>query len=153
MQFHRFKAFNTFTLHMRRFNILVGPNNAGKSTIITAFRILAAAMRKASTRKPEIIRGPQSNTYGYQVDLADLSIAEENIFYNYDDSEPALVTFKLSNGNQLVLYFPEVGARYLIATTLGRAAVTPKSFRIFIQLPDWLRAHPRPCRTARASLR
>ena len=47
VDFNRFKAFETFTLHLRHFNILVGPNNAGKSTILTAFRILAAAMRKA----------------------------------------------------------------------------------------------------------
>ena len=42
--------FKTFVLNLRHFNILVGPNNAGKSTILAAFRILAAAIRKASTR-------------------------------------------------------------------------------------------------------
>jgi predicted ATP-dependent endonuclease of OLD family len=39
---HRFKAFSTFALHLRHFNILVGPNKSGKSTILAAFRILAA---------------------------------------------------------------------------------------------------------------
>src|SRR5450631_3623282 len=90
--FRRFKAFDSFTLHLRHFNILVGPNNAGKSTILAAFRILAAAMRKAGTRNPEMIRSPIGNVLGYVIDLRAISIAEENIFYNYDASEAATVT-------------------------------------------------------------
>src|SRR5437870_11916617 len=96
VDFHRFKAFERFVLHLRHFNILVGPNNAGKSTVLTAFRILAAAMRKAGSRKPEIIRGPQGMSRGYSVELSGIAVAEENIFFNYDDSEPVTVTFHLS---------------------------------------------------------
>ena len=69
IDFRRFKTFDTFTLHLRHFNVLVGPNNAGKSTVLAAFRILAAAMRKANTRSPETIQGPQGYTLGYVVDL------------------------------------------------------------------------------------
>jgi predicted ATP-dependent endonuclease of OLD family len=107
VDFTRFKVFETFSLHLRHFNILVGPNNSGKSTILAAFRILAAAMRKATSRRAEIIRGPQGRTLGYIIDLRTISIAEENIFYNYDDSEVATIKFTLSNGNELLLYFPE----------------------------------------------
>jgi hypothetical protein len=108
---------------------LVGPNNAGKSTILAAFRILAAAMRRASTRRPEIIKGPGGWTLGYSVDLSAISIAEENIFFNYDDSEPATVRFRLSNQNELILYFPEQRACYLIAEAQGERTDTPSKFR------------------------
>ena len=127
--FRRFKAFDAFTLHLRHFNILVGPNNAGKSTILAAFRILAAAMRKASTRNPEMIRGPRGNTFGYVIDLTAISIAEENIFYNYEESEAATVTFKLSNGNELLLYFPQQGVCYLIPEAQDKLIRTTSSFR------------------------
>jgi energy-coupling factor transporter ATP-binding protein EcfA2 len=129
VDFHRFKAFENFSLVLRHFNILVGPNNAGKSTILTAFRILAAAMRRAGARKPEIIRGPAGRMPGYIIDLDAVSVAEENIFYNYDESEPATVTFKLSNGNQLILYFPERGYSYLIPDAQGKPVTTPTTFR------------------------
>jgi hypothetical protein len=112
VDFIHFKSFSRFSLKLRHFNILVGPNNAGKSTILTAFRILAAVMRKANSRKPELIRGPQGTTRGYSVDLRGISVAKENIFHNYDDSEPAFVDFHLSNGNKLTLYFPEQGSCY-----------------------------------------
>ncbi|MCA9414278.1 MAG: AAA family ATPase, partial [Candidatus Omnitrophica bacterium] len=101
VDFHRFKAFERFVLHLRHFNILVGPNNAGKSTILTSFRILAAALRKARSRKAEVVAGPFGQVLGYIIDIKGVSVAEENLFYNYDDSEPASVTFRLSNGNTL----------------------------------------------------
>lgn len=129
VDFRRFKAFKSFTLQLRHFNILVGPNNAGKSTILAAFRILAAAMRKAGTRNPEMIRSPIGNVLGYVIDLRAISIAEENIFYNYDASEAATVTFKLSNGNELILCFPQQGACYLIPEAQGKAIRTKSSFR------------------------
>ena len=129
VDFHRFKAFRSFTLRLRHFNILVGPNNAGKSTILAAFRILAAAMRKASARNPNMIRGPRGNVFGYVIELDAISVAEENIFYNYDDSEAATVSFKLSNGNELLLYFPEQGACSLIPEAQGKPIRTTSSFR------------------------
>jgi hypothetical protein len=133
--FWRFKAFDTFALHLRHFNILVGPNNAGKSTILAAFRILAAAMRRAISRKAELVRGPQGRTFGYPVDLGGISIAEENIFYNYDDSKAATVRFALSNKNTLLLYFPEQGACYLIAEALDKQVRTASTFRSHFNCP------------------
>ncbi len=135
IDFHHFKAFATFTLHLRHFNILVGPNNSGKSTILAAFRILAAAMRKASSRKPQIVSGPKGETFGYVIDMNTISVAEENIFYNYDESEAATVTFKLSNKNKLVLYFPGRGVCYLITETQGAAVRTPSNFRTHFNCP------------------
>jgi len=107
VDFHRFKAFERFSLHLRHVNILVGPNNSGKSTILAAFRVLAAALWKAYSRKPEYVRAPRGRAFGYAIDLSGVSVAEENIFYNYDDTSPASVQFKMSNKNELQLYFPE----------------------------------------------
>jgi predicted ATPase len=67
IEFSRFKAFNRFTLSLRNFNILVGPNNAGKSTILTAFRILAAAMRRAQARRSRSFAVPQEELTAIQL--------------------------------------------------------------------------------------
>src|SRR5882724_8049099 len=133
--FRRFKAFEQFTLQLRHFNILVGPNNAGKSTVLAAFRILAAAMRRANTRKPDIVNGPHGRIHGYSVDLSAISVAEENIFYNYDDSQAAEVTFTLSNKNELLLYFPSQGACFLIPEVHGKAIRGPAGFRSYFNCP------------------
>ena len=43
--FRNFKAFRNFSLSLRHMNVLVGPNNAGKSTALAAFRVLAAGLQ------------------------------------------------------------------------------------------------------------
>ena len=135
IDFHRFKAFQRFTLHLRHFNILVGPNNSGKSTILSAFRVLSAAVRKARSRKPEFIRGPMGDTYGYVIDLSGVSVAEENIFYNYDESEAASVRFQLSNKSELTLYFPELGSCHLIADSEVGHPRSPSAFKKHFNCP------------------
>lgn len=128
VDFHHFRAFESFTLHLKDFNVLVGPNNAGKSTILVAFRILHAAMRKAASRNPDLVRGPAGTAYGYHVDLRPLAIAEENIFYNYNDSEPATVCFRISNGNTLTLHFSESGSCVLIPSAAAKAIRNTTTF-------------------------
>lgn len=135
VDFRRFKAFESFSLRLRPFNILVGPNNSGKSTILAAFRILAAAMRKANTRRAEVLNGPQGETFGYRVDLVSISVAEENIFYNYDDTEAAYVSFTISNGNKLILYFPEPQVCHLIVDANGQLVQTPAKFKSQFDCP------------------
>ncbi|MFO0812652.1 MAG: AAA family ATPase [Gemmatales bacterium] len=129
IDFERFKAFEKFSIHLRHFNILVGPNNAGKSTILTAFRILAAAMRKAVVRRPEVVMGPKGETLGYHVDIGAISVSEENIFFNYDDTEPASVRFSLSNGRRLVLYFPAETRRCNLICESSDRCDNPTAFK------------------------
>ena len=129
VDFRRFKAFEKFTLHLRNFNILVGPNNTGKSTILAAFRILAAAMRVANARKATQVMGPNGEVPGYVINLAAISVAEENIFYNYDESSPATIEFRLSNKNKMLLHFPERGECSLILDPQGTRVVSPAQYR------------------------
>lgn len=135
VDFNRFKAFKTYSIELKHFNVLVGPNNAGKSTVLTAFRILAAAMRKASRLKAESVRGPQGRTLGHSIDIRAISVAEENIFHNYDDGEAASVTFHLSNKNTLTLYFPALGTCFLLMDAHGKSVSSPTTFRSNFNCP------------------
>lgn len=109
VRFRRFKAFEEYSISLKTFNVLVGPNNAGKSTILGAFRILAEAMRKARTKRPTLVPSPNryGQDWGYHVELDNVSVATENVFFNYDASAPATVNFRLSNANEMLLYFPD----------------------------------------------
>ncbi|MEA3226253.1 MAG: AAA family ATPase, partial [Planctomycetota bacterium] len=129
IRFHRFKGFKNYSVALREFNILVGPNNCGKSTIIGAFRILEEAMRKARSRNPELIAGPDGDTFGYSVDLSGIPVATENVFYDYDGSDPATISFRLSNDNKLLIIFPEVGSCHLICYPKGKPIRSTIGFR------------------------
>src|SRR6185437_5926605 len=108
---------------------------AGKSTILASFRILAAALRRANTKSPELVAGPNGLVRGYPVDLRSISVAEENIFFDYEESEPASVRFRLSNKSELTLYFPSQGQCFLIPESDGRPILTPSAFRARFNCP------------------
>jgi AAA15 family ATPase/GTPase len=129
VSFRNYKALRQYSIALRSFNILVGPNNSGKSTILGAFRILAEGMQKAASRKPDVINLKRDESWGYKVPLDDLPVATENIFSNYDDSQPAIIEFRLSSGNKLELRFPEPNLCYLICRTKGRPVRSPSDFK------------------------
>lgn len=128
-RFTRYKAFHNFQIALQDFNVLVGPNNAGKSTVIGAFRILAEGLRKARAKSPEPINVKNFSGWGYRLNIGDLPISSENIFSDYDDSEPAQIRFRLSNGNHLRLHFPEQGDCILIAESSDRIPRSPSQFK------------------------
>jgi AAA15 family ATPase/GTPase len=127
--FKHFKAFKNYSVSLSDFNILVGPNNSGKSTILSAFRILYEGIRKADSRKPEFINSLYNGNWGYRIDLTNLPLANENIFYNYDDSSPAIIKFHLHNSKELHLFFSKVNECYLYCETNGKQVKSPSQFR------------------------
>jgi len=108
IDFSNFKAFAKYTMTVSDVNILVGPNNSGKSTIVGALRSLDAAIRFARTRAPSRIYIGDETLVGYRIPEDSLPISIENVLTNYEGAE-ARVTFELSNGNALALIFPEEG--------------------------------------------
>ena len=129
IRFKNYKALKSYRISLSNFNVLVGPNNSGKSTIIGAFRILMEGMRRANARKATYIDHPAIKAWGYQVQLDSLPVATENIFTDYDDIEPAEIEFNLASRNQLKLVFPENNLCYLIPNPIGKSVNTPSTFK------------------------
>ena len=129
VQFRNFKAFENFSISLERMNILVGPNNSGKSTVIGAFRVLSRGLRTATRRKPDLL-GNRHIARGYRIPSASLPISLENAQTDYQDVE-ATVTFRLSNGNSLRLSFPsnENDCFMYPITAEGEAVATVAAFK------------------------
>lgn len=129
IKFSNYKSFKTYSVVLCDFNILVGPNNAGKSTVIGAIKILAEGIRKAKSKKPIIVLDPKGNSVlGYEIDLKQVPIASENVFYNYDDSIPAIIRFRLSDNSYLQVYFPSQGVCYMNYESDTLTIRSPKEF-------------------------
>jgi energy-coupling factor transporter ATP-binding protein EcfA2 len=129
VRFSRYKAFREYSVSLAHFNILVGPNNSGKSTILGAFRILAEAIRRARAKSPTFVQGPNGDTFGYQINLDNVPIASENVFYNYEEEHPASIAFRISTGDHLTLFFPASGICNLICEYSGKLITSPAAFR------------------------
>jgi hypothetical protein len=128
VRFHNYKAFGDFQIRLKETNILVGPNNAGKSTLVGAFRALAVALRRMKGRKPDVVEGPNGKRYGIIVPPESLPISTENVHTNYTDDD-ALITFVLSNGNDLQLYFPGDRSCLLLAETHNVPLLSASAFQ------------------------
>ena len=104
-----YKGFRDFTATFGNRALLVGPNNAGKTTIITALRICALLLANAKRRNPELIR--RDDTRSRQVRAYPLRppggrFAFENLRHEFRQAETWLtLTFK--NNAKLYAVWPE----------------------------------------------
>ena len=76
-----------------------------------------------------MISGPKGlDCRAHPIMLDGLPVSTENVFHNYDESNPATIEFRLSNGNVLNLYFPERGQCYLLPISESPAR-SPSEFK------------------------
>ena len=131
VRFRNFKAFRAYSIALRKINILVGPNNCGKSTAIGAFRVLSAALRHARSRRPEWVYIEGRRILGYHLSTDAIPISLENVHTDYNE-EGSSVDFRVSNGNQLRLHF----------TTDRECYLVPESERLVQRTSDFCREFP-----------
>lgn len=123
-----FRTFKRYSVDLDKFTVLVGPNNSGKSTILYAFRVLAEALRRARTRKAEVVPSVNGETVGWRIGADFLPAGAANIHHDYEE-EPASLRFDVSDGNALEVHFPrDATACTLIAKHSARIR-TPSEFR------------------------
>lgn len=99
-----FKQFSKFHLSCKQRNVLVGPNNAGKSTCLDALRIVADILRVAKRLNPKRQSHDGDGVCAtYQLSKSMISIPLESINRDYGD-DPAQISVKLENGNELNIF-------------------------------------------------
>ena len=76
-------AYERFSVVFSHFNILVGPNNSGKSTIIKSLQLLDAAWRSVQRKKPYYI--PKIDKFGYKINETSFPFRIDNIHNEYKD--------------------------------------------------------------------
>ncbi len=129
VEFANFKGHPRLMVQLKYMNILVGSNNAGKSTIIAAFRALDVAIRVAGRRAPQPILGPGGNhQYGWRLAEEQFPISLENVRTDYNDV-PAMVKFTLSNRKSLTLWFAKDEEPRLFVDTGGKPVRTAAGFK------------------------
>lgn len=128
IEFRNFKALSHFSVSLQHMNVLVGPNNSGKSTVLSALRALAEALKKARAKSAERVSGPAGTRFGYRIMDDSVPISVENVHTDYEETDTR-ITFRLSNKNSLELFFPRTGGCILLADTSGRSVTTPAEFK------------------------
>lgn len=129
IRFVNFKALKNYSVSLTDTNILVGPNNAGKSTIISAFRILDVALRKARRLNAERVPLPHGGIgYGHRIPEQQINVSLENVATDYN-AEDSKIEFRLTNKNKLFLFFPNEGGCIFHWENEGSSVSTPGKFK------------------------
>lgn len=128
VRFESFKALSDFTLRLSHVNLLVGPNNCGKSTVLGAFRVLAQALRSAGGRTAVQLAGPSGPQPGWTLPEDLLPISYENIHTDYRDVDTA-IEFATTLQGKLTLWFPATGGCFFFAERDGLPIRTRAEFR------------------------
>ncbi len=142
VKFRNFKALRDYSISLQRMNVLVGPNNSGKSTVLSAFRVLEQALRAANSRRASPVSAYDDRMhYGHLIPVTTLPISLENVHSDYTDSD-SRIDFRYSNGNRIHLLFPADGGvtMYWETPSLARPPVTPSAFRK--SFPDVIQTVP-----------
>lgn len=122
IQFQDYKAFRRFVISARGKNVLVGPNNAGKSTALDAFRIAADALRFVSRRNAVLKTQEDHNVCStWAVPASVIQNDLRSCIHNFGEG-PAKISIKLDNGNIFKIVIPNDGDLecYLITDVVAR---------------------------------
>lgn len=109
LEFFDFKTYPHFGISARQRNVLVGPNNIGKSTALDALRIAFDVLRFANRRKPELkSQGSDGVCPTYMVPPTVIQTDLRYCVHNFEDG-PARIHLKISNGAILKMNIPPDG--------------------------------------------
>src|SRR5215475_8010976 len=111
VEFTNFKGLEHYRVPLEDVTVLVGSNNCGKSTIISAFRALEVGLRAARSRTAQRFDLGDSSVVGYLLSPDALPISLENVHTDYRDADSRIL-FRLEDQNSLELLFPKDGGCY-----------------------------------------
>ena len=110
LRLKNFRAFRDFTITFGDGAYLVGPNNAGKSTILTALRTADVLLRYAHQRNPTVHGVHEDRHYvAYPVSLPGFPALLESVRYDFRGEE---ASFQLSwkSEARLTAVWPAIGS-------------------------------------------
>lgn len=106
LELENFRGFDHHTLPLRPLTVIVGQNNAGKSTIVEALRLLSLVIARSATspyREPPPWTGRPKREYGIAPSLRNVEIEFSTLTHQYADP-PARAAVTLSSGLTVTIF-------------------------------------------------
>lgn len=106
IRLRNFRCFEDHTVPLKPLTIVIGRNNAGKSTLVEAFRLLASVSSRYQglAYKPAPSWGDiPRRDHGVTPSLRGLDIRFDTLFHQYSDP-PAIIEATFASGHSITLY-------------------------------------------------
>jgi len=141
-----FRGFKDHVVEFSPFSLLIGQNNAGKTTIIEALRILSVVQARVANANFMMAPGEFVDYFTgpvFRFGLDTLDFDETNIHYLYQDEKPAQISLRYKNNCIINVYLgAEKADKYCqYLAPAGKkvnnrsAALNPKFSRVFVMPP------------------
>lgn len=103
-----FRCYVDSTINFNGSSLLVGKNNAGKSTLIEALKIVSSVTRKYKTLRFQDAPAwvPEENSWGVCPNVENMNISDRGIFNMYGNP-PAIIEALFVNGTSIKAYVGE----------------------------------------------
>lgn len=102
-----FRGFSDHRIEFGKEAILIGQNNAGKTTAIEALRVLSVAQLRLHNAQfvpcPQWLDGHCTGA-GFKFSLETIDFDFANVQHSYDVARPAIIRAKLANNNEIDVY-------------------------------------------------
>lgn len=132
-----YRGFADFSVPLGRTNVLVGKNNAGKSTVIEAIRLVSLVANRYRTLAydgaPEWT-GLDPSTRGVHVSLSQFEGHLPSICHHYIEP-PAMVTAKFTEGVVIGLYVSPSDGMFATISTSDGTRIQQRSHTNLVSIP------------------
>lgn len=106
LKLKNYRCFSNHSIEFKKNNTIVGENNAGKSTIIEALRVISIVARRYKhigySQVPDWSDLPRRYR-GIKPSLKEYNFNFQSVFYRYSDP-PAQISVEFYNGTEIVVY-------------------------------------------------
>lgn len=138
LKLHNFRGFDRHSLPLRETSIIVGRNNAGKSTVVEALRLISVVTERLTGlnfREPPLWTELPKRHRGVSPSLSDLGIDFTAICHRYRDP-PARVTASFEGGESIDFHVHNTGDGFAVVRDPSGSVVTHKGTARDLDFPQ-----------------
>lgn len=136
LQLQNFRGFEEHTIPLKQLSLIVGANNAGKSTLVEALRLVSLVIRGIGRFAPEPAWLDHELAYrGVAPSTRNLDLDEQSFFHRYEPP-PAVVQARFASGCEVNVFVGPEGALHGVIRDPGGHAVGSAPDARALRLPQ-----------------
>jgi len=129
LRLQNFRCFNDHRVPFKPCTIIVGHNNAGKSTLLDALRLVSIATTRYKNLPLKNVPSwgnLPAREIGFSPSIEGIGFNTQNIFHRYGEA-PAIIAAKFSNKNSAKIYIGPEGKLHIVLIAADGSIVKSKS--------------------------
>ena len=137
LRLQNFRGFYDHQIPLKDLTVIVGKNNAGKTTLVEAFRLISIVISRYKNlhyKIPPAWTDLPRREYGVSPSIRNLEINFEGLFHLYEPP-PALIEGFFNNGSSVSVYLNDTGEIFAILKDSTGNTITKRSQASRADLP------------------